>query len=143
MQAVDDRNRRRAELLEEKVQLDADIAAIRTQLDKARVRRRTEGIYSDPDWWRRANDALRWKGVRSQEIQRELSGLRSDGRQDAEVRMSRSDVSPKARLAVLFQVALAADAFLYSTEEEEDSAGDRLEDALKELERVSPGWRDH
>lgn len=73
--------------------------------------------------------------LRREEIQRRLSTLREV---DTRPRMA----SPRVRIAVLYKVAAAADAFLYG-DDDDDSVGDALEEALENLERVSPGWKNH
>lgn len=73
--------------------------------------------------------------LRKAEIQRRLNNLK-----DVESRPRMA--SPRVRIAVLYKVAAAADAYLYGDGDEE-KAGDVLEDALDDLERVSPGWKNH
>ncbi len=52
--------------------LELDAAQIRASLEEARSKVATGGGYSDPDWYRRANFALRMKGREMQMVQREL-----------------------------------------------------------------------
>jgi len=73
--------------------------------------------------------------LRREEIQRRLRTVKDE---DFRPRMS----SPRVRIAVLYKVAAAADAFLYG-DGDDDETGDVLEKALENLERVSPGWKDH
>jgi hypothetical protein len=54
------------------VELDDDMSSIRTQIGSARVKRLTTGVYSSPDWWHRANTALRHKGRERQLCQNNL-----------------------------------------------------------------------
>lgn len=79
---------------------------------------------------------------RVREIDQILEGMRNARREiyNATARPPRH-VDTQVRTAVLFKVALAADEYLFG-ETEDDAAGDNLEDALEELEKVAPGWRD-
>lgn len=73
--------------------------------------------------------------LRRDEIQRRLKSVR-------EVEDRPRMASPRVRIAVLYKVAAAADAFLFG-DADDDAAGDVLEEALENLERVSPGWKNH
>lgn len=64
------------ELLDLKSDIDLDITTIRIQLSDAKAKVVTDGSYSDPEWWRKANAALKIKGRQSQQIQNELSLMR-------------------------------------------------------------------
>lgn len=79
---------------------------------------------------------------RVREIDQTLEGMRNVRRDiyNATARPPRP-VDPQVRTAVLFKVALAADEYLFG-DIEDDAAGDTLEDALDELEKVAPGWKD-
>lgn len=56
-----------------------DIASIKSQLEEARSRARTTGVYSDPDWYNGARYALRRKSLHLQRLQTEM-GRRRRGR---------------------------------------------------------------
>ncbi len=65
--------------------LDEDIGSIKSQIEEAKTRRWSHGQYSDPSWWRRANDALHHKGRQRQayqtalgQVNRRLRALRND-----------------------------------------------------------------
>ena len=49
--------------------IDEASAAIRSQIESAKGRAFTESVYADNDWWRRANNALRFKGRQRQQLQ--------------------------------------------------------------------------
>ena len=57
------------DLLELKIQVDADIAGIGGQLDRAKESARLYKSYADPSWFTSAIRAKRIKGVLSQTIQ--------------------------------------------------------------------------
>lgn len=62
-----------------KIELDANIAQVTTQIDEARARAAAEGEYADRDWYHRASYAKKRLGRLSQTLQlkiRELKGRR-------------------------------------------------------------------
>lgn len=79
---------------------------------------------------------------RSQEIQTRLSALRVERRKLHDKTKPPTSTSPQARTAVLFQVAKAADDYLFGDLDDE-TAGDVLEAALRELDNIVPGWRSY
>lgn len=63
--------------LEEQIaEIEEVIAAIRAKLEKARAEVHLSGEYADPDWYRRAKAALRFKGIEHQRLLREAAALR-------------------------------------------------------------------
>lgn len=60
-----------------KVEVEADIDRMRGQIEDARRKAGREGIFADPVWFRNVNTALRIKGRQAQQIQAQLSALRS------------------------------------------------------------------
>ncbi len=60
------------ELVDILPQLELAVALIRDSLQEARTKVVTERVYSDPDWYRRANFALRMRGREMQMVQREM-----------------------------------------------------------------------
>lgn len=76
----------RAELLEQKLQLELEISKIRTQLDRARDEARHTGKYADGRWWLKTHQALRIKGKQCQQIQAVLHALRQDSLRNLESR---------------------------------------------------------
>jgi predicted nucleic acid-binding Zn-ribbon protein len=87
-------------------------------------------------------------GAEAQGINAELARLKVRSRELGETiarehEDRRGDIGfEQARLAALFEVAIAADAYLFDGEDdEEQELGDRLEDALGKLEKLCPGWR--
>lgn len=68
----------RDELLTLKAQIDDEMASIRSQIEKARAHQKLTGEYAHPDWYRRANDALRHRGRESQRIQIRMAKLRAE-----------------------------------------------------------------
>ncbi len=64
------------DILELKIQVDADIAGISIQLDRAKEDVRLHGTYSDPSWFNSATMAKKMKGVLSQTIQNVLGQRR-------------------------------------------------------------------
>ena len=63
----------RTELLARKQKLDSEMADIKLQLEQARLIKHQTGQYAEREWYLRANNALRGKGLESQAIQLELS----------------------------------------------------------------------
>src|SRR5215831_15395747 len=68
-----------AQLLEARKAIDEarDIVAeasnaIRSQIDEANERKWRDGVYADPNWWRRLNGAQRAKGWQKQRLQEKL-----------------------------------------------------------------------
>lgn len=55
------------------------MAQIRLQIDTAKSDSVT-GIYSDPDWFRRANYALKMKGIEHQRLMREMGKKKEEER---------------------------------------------------------------
>ncbi len=66
------------QLLAEKLVLDGENAAIKSQLEAAMARAIADGVYADPDWFSRARHAQRMYGRRSQEIQVQIARLRRE-----------------------------------------------------------------
>lgn len=65
-------------------EVSEELASIRLQVDTAKSRARAQGEYSDPDWFHRAQFALRMKGQEHQRIQRELSRRKKRAREHAD-----------------------------------------------------------
>jgi hypothetical protein len=63
------------DIKQEMLVLDEEMNSIRVQIDHAKARRFKEGTFADPDWWARANSALRHKGRRRQELQNQLGEM--------------------------------------------------------------------
>lgn len=72
---------------------------IKDQLDRAKTRRITTGEFTDPDWFQRANSALRGKGRILQDIQREL------GEVNRALRRARGEQSDAALVVCLTEAA--------------------------------------
>jgi len=66
----------RDELLTLLQELAQEMDSIRAQIDDAKAEAAANGVYSDRDWFRRANVALRARGRFHQRIQMRLSSLR-------------------------------------------------------------------
>ena len=58
--------------------VDREIGAINDQLIGVKNQVKINGIYADPDWYRRVNSAKRFKGQLSQRIQNELGRRKRD-----------------------------------------------------------------
>ena len=93
----------RDELLEVKGFLDGDIQKITTDLQVAGVKRRTEGVYSDPIWYQKATFAKRIKGMLSQRIQTELGRKK---RLNAEVNRNENESRLSTRLMQAMTIVL-------------------------------------
>jgi len=78
----------------------AELAMIKDQVECAKVRRIETGEYADPDWYRRANTALRHKGREHQALLMESGKRRRTGNQ----RVAAASASSKDR--VFIRVAL-------------------------------------
>jgi hypothetical protein len=63
-------------------ELTEEMDSIRAQIEKAKADRRTTGAYSDPDWFYRANTALRARGRLHQRIQMRLAQLKREEKAD-------------------------------------------------------------
>ena len=74
----------RAGILDECDKILHDMANIREQLDAARAKARDQGEYSNSEWFRRANKALRLRGRRHQALLRRASELRNAEQYDSE-----------------------------------------------------------
>lgn len=61
---------------EESEILEKEIADVRGQLEKATAHMLLTGEYADPDWFRRAKAALRYKGQEHQVLLKERAALR-------------------------------------------------------------------
>ena len=68
------------ELEELRNALESDMARIRMQIEEAKTRVIERGEYSDGDWFRRANYALRQKGREHQNVLREIGRLNRERR---------------------------------------------------------------
>jgi len=66
----------RQQLLELKLLVNEEINAIKSQLEAAKTTQHQTGEYANPDWFRRANSALRIKQMQIQKIQLLLSSRR-------------------------------------------------------------------
>jgi hypothetical protein len=64
------------ELQEANLLLLQDIASIKYQLETAKSDAMTEGDYADPAWFRKANYALRMKGINQQALTAEMGRRR-------------------------------------------------------------------
>jgi len=64
------------QVLELLPQVTVEMDSIRQQIDAARVKARTTGEYADPDWYQRAQCALRARGRFHQRLQFRLSALK-------------------------------------------------------------------
>lgn len=74
----------KGELLLLKGEIDYAIDDIKEQLGRAKARVATHGEYSDPDWYRRTERALRIKRRQSQRIQQRLGEMKEARRQQAD-----------------------------------------------------------
>ncbi|OGY41116.1 MAG: hypothetical protein A2Y67_00700 [Candidatus Buchananbacteria bacterium RBG_13_39_9] len=64
------------ELIELKELVNEDITSIAIQLDDAKTKLSTQGIYSDPEWYHKAFAAKKIKGQLNLKIQNEMSRRR-------------------------------------------------------------------
>lgn len=128
---------RKTAVLEEKAQLDAEIADLRLKINNAKAKAR-EGKYADQQWWARANQTLAEKGKKSQALQLELRRLRLESKT---LRARSNNASGASKVAVLYQIAFACHDYMYHSDDEvAERAGDRLEELLEEFEELDPGW---
>jgi hypothetical protein len=65
-----------SDLEREQTDLETDMVGIRGQLSAAMAQYTKHGEYADPVWFQSAKHALRMKGLRHQQVQRELAALR-------------------------------------------------------------------
>lgn len=76
------------ELLQQlRTDMELNLAKIRGQLEAAEAAVHISGEYADPDWYRRAKGALRFKGIEHQNILRELGARKRtelDDRQNSQ-----------------------------------------------------------
>jgi hypothetical protein len=90
---------------------------------------------------------------KDQHVQADLSRLKTrrsavnkklnDSDAGARPSNSKSEMT-KELTATLYDVAVASFDYLYNDDEDKDDAtGDALEEALRELDRLRPGWRDN
>lgn len=56
--------------------LASDCNSVQTQVDSAKAVQRATGRYSDPEWFARANSALRWMKRDRQRLQEHMGKLR-------------------------------------------------------------------
>jgi hypothetical protein len=63
----------REQLLQMRADTEADLANIKAQLDAAGAVWAATGVYADPNWYRRAKVAARYKGALHQRINAQLS----------------------------------------------------------------------
>lgn len=73
---LDLRSKSRDDLLKLKCQYEAEIASIRTQIDRARIEARERKVFASLTWWQKAHHALRIKGRQCQQVQNALGRLR-------------------------------------------------------------------
>lgn len=144
MRTLKDIDANRAEVLEQKAELEAEAEHIKLKLSDAKARVRNSGEYSDQDWWYRANDALRIKKKEIRKLARRLSELKAERSEVGQaVHMARtssteSDVR-KEVTAVLFKIArLAEDSLVL---ELHPPFRKDVEALLSELDRLRPNWR--
>jgi hypothetical protein len=87
------------DIKQEMLVLDEEMNSIRAQIDHAKARRFKEGTFADPDWWARANSALRHKGRRRQELQNQLGELNRRQRAENKAKADQNDGSAFIRAA--------------------------------------------
>lgn len=88
-------------LLELRLEIQGDIDRINGQLADARRAAASDGDYSDADWYRRAETALRHKGRLMQRIQLELTRLR--GKQSNKLESAFIEAARELLLPDVFQ----------------------------------------
>src|SRR5690349_3269183 len=66
----------------ERVEIETAIAEIKSQVATAKASVISDGVYSDPHWFARAQAAMRFKGIRHQQILREIAALRRAVKQE-------------------------------------------------------------
>lgn len=124
-----------AETLRWKGEIDADVANIRAQIESAKAKAITTGHYSDPQWWSKVNNALRFKGSISQRIQARLSELGHERKAFNALQQGDRDVQNLLR-----RTARAAYSFL-----SEDGSSEHvvtLRKLFSKLDEADPSWRD-
>jgi hypothetical protein len=132
----------RAQVLEQKAELEAEADHIKLRLAAAKSKVRSEGEYSDSDWWYQANDDLRIKKKEVRALARRLSELKAErskvGRALHLARASSTDSDVKKEVtAILFRIAKLARDRLTG---EEDKDCEELDNLLSELSRLRPDW---
>lgn len=70
------------ELLDRQGEVEREIADIKAQLETAQAHRIETGEYANPDWFRRAKAALRFRGVEHQRLQRTVARMRDEYRKE-------------------------------------------------------------
>lgn len=71
---------RRQLVMEARAQLQQQANYIRAQVDAAKTKKLETNEYSSPDWWRRANAALRVKGYQMMRLQDALSAINQESK---------------------------------------------------------------
>jgi len=75
--SLDLRRKSRDELLDLKLRFETEIVSIRTQISRAKAEARSKKVFTAPEWWYKAHQALRIKGRQCQQVQLELSRARA------------------------------------------------------------------
>lgn len=84
------------DLLEERLELQKDLDEIKAQLSRAKTRVWESGEYSDPEWFRKAESAQRYKGRLILEIQNRLTALKEKRREEYAEERNTKDVKEKS-----------------------------------------------
>lgn len=121
-------------VVEEIKLLEQEAESLRQQINHAKNKRFRTGESAPQDWWDRTNRALMYKNREIKEKYQELNKLR------AQERLQQARYGPSEESTALYKVAEAADLYLFGDEEDE-TAGDILEDRLKTLSKINPNWR--
>lgn len=67
---------KRLKILEALQEISVDMTDIKAQIQEAKITAAVQHEYADPDWWHRANMALRIKGTQHQRLQNELTKIK-------------------------------------------------------------------
>lgn len=79
------------------LELERDIANIRTQIEAAQATAAQTGEYADRSWFRRARTALRYKGVEHQRLLKQAAELRRAEKNKREVKFERAFIAAARR----------------------------------------------
>lgn len=115
--------------------LEKEADSLRQQINDAKNKRFRTGESAPQDWWERTNKSLMYKHREIKEKYQNLNKIK------AQERLQRAmSGSASAEMTALYKVAEAADLYLFG-DEEDDTAGDILEDRLNSLSNINPNWR--
>jgi len=102
------------QIREQIIKVTDDMARIKGRLQESRTQVYRTGEYSDPDWYHRANEALRFRGIDIRQLQNEL-GKRNRQEKQARSTVSKSNFEKAARqilsLELFLEVANLANSF--------------------------------